>query len=144
MSQVSFVNQSTKPLLVVGIPLHLKSVANLREHWATKAKRVKIQRGYVRTHVRHGQPMNLGNLNRAVALLTLGEVLEVTLIRVGPRKLDDDNLASAFKHIRDQMAHELGVDDGGDSVRWTYRQERAGNNGIRIEVRPTALEERAR
>ena len=56
------------------------------------------------------------------ARLARGEDLRCVLVRCSPRKLDDDNLASAFKAIRDEVAKQLGVDDGGDRVEWVYRQ----------------------
>ncbi len=75
---------------------------------------------------------NRGNFLTAIAATTRGEPLVCTLTRIG-RKLDDDNLASAFKAVRDQVAAELGVDDGSDAVAWRYAQER-GPAGIRIEI----------
>lgn len=48
--------------------------------------------------------------------------LVVTIVRVGPRRLDDDNLAAACKHVRDQIAAEVGVDDGSDQYTWKYEQ----------------------
>ncbi len=118
-------------LLRVEIPLHIPSVANLREHWSTKAKRTKSQRNAV-VLARHG-----GGFLSAIAAITRGEPLVCTLTRIG-RKLDDDNLASAFKAVRDQVAEELGVDDGSDAVAWRYAQEK-GKAGIRIEIERAAL-----
>lgn len=58
----------------------------------------------------------------------------VTLTRVGPRKLDSDNVQASLKHIRDQVAACLGVDDGDESlVRWIYEQAK-GQYAVRIEV----------
>ncbi|PZR07065.1 MAG: hypothetical protein DI536_28835 [Archangium gephyra] len=37
--------------------------------------------------------------------------LVVRLVRVSPRDLDDDNLTSAFKSVRDGIAECIGVDD---------------------------------
>jgi hypothetical protein len=62
--------------------------------------------------------------------------VSVHLVRVSKtgRMLDDDNLRSAFKAIRDQVAAELGIDDGDKArVRFTYDEVR-GPWGIRIEV----------
>jgi hypothetical protein len=60
--------------------------------------------------------------------------VEVRLTRVAPRKLDDDNLASACKGVRDEVAAMLGVDDGDERlVRFSYGQER-GEWGARIAV----------
>lgn len=57
----------------------------------------------------------------------------VTLVRVGPRALDDDNLAFAFKAVRDGVADALGVKDHDARVTWVYAQER-GPYAIRIEL----------
>lgn len=100
------------------LPLEIPSVANLREHWAAKAERVKAQ--------------------RKAAMLkcpkwTAGPVLVVTLTRVAPRELDSDNLASAMKGIRDGIAARLGVDDGSKLVEWRYAQE-VGPAAVRVAV----------
>lgn len=67
----------------------------------------------------------------------------VTLTRLGARTLDEDNLQSAFKRIRDAVAKHLGHDDSpGSPLCWVYKQEasaryRDPNQGfrLRIEVR---------
>ena len=46
----------------------------------------------------------------------------VLLKRIGPRKLDDDNLRGALKAVRDEVAAFLGVDDGDARVQWEYAQ----------------------
>lgn len=57
----------------------------------------------------------------------------VTITRVGPRALDDDNLAASCKSVRDEVATWLRVDDRSPSVTWAYRQER-GPYAVRVEV----------
>lgn len=59
----------------------------------------------------------------------------VTLVRVGPRVIDDDNLAFAFKALRDGVADALGVPDHDPRVTWRYAQER-GPYAVRIELDP--------
>ncbi len=127
-------NELSNTLLTVEIPMALPSVANLREHWATKAKRVKKQRDVVKLALKILRPHGLviGHVVEAIAAATRGEQLIVTLTRIG-RKLDSDNLASAFKAVRDQVAAELGIDDGSDAIGWHYVQAK-GPAGIRIEV----------
>jgi hypothetical protein len=44
----------------------------------------------------------------------------VELTRFATRKLDDDNLAAAFKAFRDGIADALGINDGGSAVTWRY------------------------
>lgn len=48
----------------------------------------------------------------------------VTLTRAAPRSLDDDNLAYAFKAVRDGVADGLGVRDNDPRVSWRYAQQK--------------------
>lgn len=57
----------------------------------------------------------------------------VIITRIGPRKLDDDNLASACKYVRDQIASQVGVDDGSDQYTWMYNQK-IGEYGVDVEI----------
>lgn len=106
--------------LAFTIPIQTESMSNARLHWAHKAKKVQAQR-------------------RATAYRTppevkaLGPLLVVTLTRVAPRQLDDDNLRGALKGVRDQVACALGVDDRSRLVRWDYAQEK-GEPSVRVEV----------
>jgi hypothetical protein len=111
-------------MISITLPIVTKSEANLREHHHVVARRKKSQR-------------------RGVALALRPRVCfwssilpcTVTLTRLSARTLDDDNLQSAFKAIRDQVAYELGVDDRDHRVKFEYGQERAKTMGIRIEIR---------
>jgi crossover junction endodeoxyribonuclease RusA len=46
----------------------------------------------------------------------------VRFTRHGKRTLDDDNLPTAFKHIRDGVADAIGIDDGSARYTWEYAQ----------------------
>lgn len=106
----------------------LRSAANLREHWATKAKRVAEQRALGAMKVRAATDAG----DRA-GMLAAG--LVVTLTRIAPRPLDDDNLASAFKAVRDGVADAIGIDDRDPRVAWRYAQERHGSDyGIAVQL----------
>lgn len=64
--------------------------------------------------------------------------LEVRLTRHAPSKgLDDDNLRSAFKAIRDGIADALRIDDGDRRIRFEYDQKRApaGVYFVLVEIR---------
>lgn len=52
----------------------------------------------------------------------------VTIIRCGAKELDDDNLRTGAKPLRDSIATSLGVDDADPRVRWEYGQI-IGTNG---------------
>lgn len=92
----------------VVLPLRTVSEPNVRGHWAVKSQRARNQR-WVARHLVSG-----AELPRPP--------LVVTLCRVSPRRLDDDNLRGALKHVRDGVADALGIDDGSDLVEWRYAQ----------------------
>lgn len=58
----------------------------------------------------------------------------VRLIRVGPKRLDDDNLPESFKTIRDAIAFDLGLDDGSELIKWEYAQVAIGRREYRVRV----------
>jgi hypothetical protein len=59
----------------------------------------------------------------------------VELTRLSARKLDDDNLAAAFKSFRDGVADALGIDDGGAAVTWRYAELQTAPKDHRVMVR---------
>lgn len=109
--------------MIVVIPVRTVSEANARGHWATHAKRAKTQRGLARMMVaRWG----------AVAL-----PVDVTLTRIAPRALDDDNLRGALKACRDGVTDALGLaNDRDPRVSWAYGQERGAAKAyaVRAEI----------
>lgn len=102
------------------LPMHLPSVANLREHWAKRARRAKQHR------------------MAALAVPRAPLPCTVRLTRVAPRALDDDNLRSAFKALRDGIADRLGVKDNDPRVEWQYAQDtgRGKPYAVCIEILP--------
>lgn len=104
----------------ITLPIVTVSEANRRDHWRVKARRVKAQRRAA------------WELCPRVGLPCL-----VTLIRVSPRELDDDNLRGALKAIRDGVADRLGVDDRDPRVEWAYGQ-RKGSQSVVVELIPCA------
>lgn len=100
--------------------------ANTTEHWHFAYKRKVAQNAAVHA-AWLSSPMFGG-----VAQLWLP--LTVTLEHVGPR-MDDDNLARAFKAVRDKLAALIGVDDGDVRLKWVY-QQRTGDKGIVITIEP--------
>lgn len=107
-----------RPLSFV-VPVKTASTSNLREHWAVKAKRTDAQKRAARAKC---PPW------------TSGPLLVVTLTRVAPRALDDDNLRGALKSVRDGVATWLKVDDASPLVRWEYAQEKGGEPAVRVDV----------
>lgn len=111
-------------MITVEIPLRLRSSSNLREHWATRAKRVRQERLAARVALAAVTPAGMGAVSCA----------RVKLTRLAPRQLDGDNLQSAFKGLRDGVADVLCVDDGDPRVMWEYAQQKSTLYGVRIEV----------
>lgn len=104
------------PPTTTHLPLTTVSEANRRDHWRVKSKRVRLQR-------------------RTAAALVPGCPLPcvVTLTRISPRMLDDDNLQSALKAVRDGVADRLGVDDRDPRVEWRYAQRKGAQKGVEVE-----------
>ena len=105
--------------MIFHIPIKLPSLANIRLNWRAFASLKKSQK--VATMV-----CMVGKPIPPLPLL-------ITITRIGPRKLDDDNLASACKYTRDQIATTVGVDDGSDLYTWRYAQ-RKGRYGVDVEI----------
>lgn len=106
--------------ITIELPLRIESVANRREHWRDRARRTK----------RH----------RIAALAVPPHPLPcvVTITRIAPRRLDDDNLVGGAKALRDGIADRLGVDDADPRVTWRYAQERGRRKeyAVRIRIEP--------
>jgi hypothetical protein len=104
------------------LPLRLVNPTNARGHWAKGARRAKKQR-------------------EAVALawrcyargIQLELPVTVWLTRTGPRVMDTDGNVAAFKHVRDQVAEQLGADDGDPRIAWNYGQA-GGAYGVEVVV----------
>ena len=87
------------------------SEANRREHWASKLKRKKSQQ--------HDFSIIWKSHKPKVQLPAT-----ITFTRYSCQVMDSDNLAGAFKHCRDQLAKEIGVDDGDERLTFIYKQKR--------------------
>lgn len=116
-------------------PARIVSVANTREHWAAKAKRTAQQRADAQTRCRQ-------QMDRKKVLRALEDIgLTVYLVRIAPRPLDTDNLASAFKATRDGVADFLGIQDNDVRVSWLPMAERGKTNehAVRVEISEVPL-----
>ena len=112
-------------MVQLDLSLQTKSELNQREHWATKARRVKMQRGVV--------TMALRQYGHVLDELRTAPRVRVLLVRMSPRKLDDDNLRGALKAVRDAVAAWVGIDDGSERYEWHYDQ-RKGALGVQIFI----------
>lgn len=111
------------------IPVKTISEANQREHWGAKLRRKKAQQKLIK------QYWQIVVRRRVIAL-----PCTVRLVRIGPRRLDPDNLAGSFKHCQDAIAAVIGIDDGDERIKWEYAQEPAGKRvyQVRIEIQSVA------
>lgn len=103
--------------------LRLVSEANAHEHWRERQRRAKQQRELVRLTLRTRPKVAVP--------------CDVTIVRVAPACLDTDNLQGSAKHVRDEVAAWLGIDDRDPRVTWNVVQVRGAPReyGIRIIVR---------
>ncbi len=104
----------------IAIPLRTISALNAREHFAVRAKRVRNERQLTAWALTGKQKPPIP--------------CAVLLTRVAPSNgIDDDNLESALKGVRDEIAAWLGIDDRHrDKVRYVYEQRR-GPWGVVVE-----------
>ena len=91
------------------IPIATVSESNQREHYMAKARRKKAH-------------TEAGLLLTREALAKHGPLLRITLTRVAPHTLDQDNLVASFKGIQDGVAKALKIDDGSQAIEWIYQQ----------------------
>jgi hypothetical protein len=102
------------------LPIKTVSEMNGRDHWTVRSRRAKAARRCA-FHMVSKHPLPC----------------IVTLTRLSPGTLDDDNLRSALKATRDGIAEKLGADDRpGSGIEWRYGQEicRRGDYGVRVEI----------
>lgn len=108
------------------IPVRVISEANQREHWTVKNRRKKEQQ--VTTAVAFLNNVRRSNINFPCV---------VKLTRIAPKALDSDNLAGSFKHVQDEIARKLGIDDGdAGKVIWEYAQMpvRIRQYSVKVEI----------
>ena len=113
--------EKEQEMIEIRMPVKIVSVANLRLHWAVKAKLAKSHRSKAFS---------------ALASVAAPPAPPCTLVltRVAPRALDGDNLQSAFKAVRDGVADWLGVDDGHKDLDWQYNQRKDGPKVYAVEI----------
>lgn len=120
---------TSDPIVTVTLPLRIESLnKTLRTHWAAKS----------RIRVRSDTWFSL----RAAYKKSVPAILPcvVTLTRIAPRKIDDDNNVGGFKSVRDGVADWLLVADNDPRVEWRYAQERGEPKqyACRIDIEPRA------
>lgn len=112
-------------VVTVLVPIRIEPSLNLREHWRKRANR--------------------NTSHRAAAFFALKAAVKkfdpaiipcvVTITRIAPRELDDDNLAGGCKSLRDGTADWLAVDDRDPRVQWRYAQRKGEPKQYAAEIR---------
>ena len=108
-------------MIEITIPIKIVSIANMRLHWAAKARLTKLQRlAALKAMIENAAPPQTP--------------MTILLTRVAPRKLDSDNLSSGFKAVRDGIADWLQIDDGHPGIDWQYKQRTGKPKEYFVEV----------
>lgn len=115
--------------LELEMPTSLPSVANLREHWLPRSRRSRRLRASAYLVMRTSREW------REAAAAAREHGATITLTRVAKRGgLDSDNLASAFKPVRDGIADALELDDGDRRLVWLYADEKGKPDRVRVAI----------
>lgn len=120
-------------MIEISIPLRIVSESNMREHWAKKNTRRRLQHNAISLCVKP-----------KLAFVKLP--CQITLIRIAPRMLDkEDNLPISFKAVKDKLAALLTGDDRpgrADSdprLQWKYEQKKGLPKSYSILIRIESL-----
>jgi hypothetical protein len=124
----------------MNVPIKTVSEANCSENWRKKHRRHKRQQFFIKL----SYSKNVNDLRLPC---------DVKMVRLSPRFLDDDNLVSSFKYIRDELSECIlpeyrkvyidkngktkqirGRADSDSRISWSYSQEKSIFMGIRIEI----------
>lgn len=126
------------PQLAFTMPVKTISEANTREYWAAKNRRKNAQQRDTQRAWKAQRRIHVVNSWGHGLLVGIDFAFPCTvrLTRVGPKRLDADNLAGSFKHVQDEIARQLGVDDGDERIKWEYEQVAVGKRvyQVRVEV----------
>lgn len=120
-------------MITLEIPVKTVSLTNAREPWRARHGRAKRQREatwavWIAAPFARREPI--------ARRIERDGAVTVTLTRLAPGELDDDNLPPSLKSIRDEIAACLGCDDRDPRITWRYQQQRTkrGDYRVRVEV----------
>lgn len=108
------------------LPLKLGRGQNDRGHWSKKYKKAKSEKDSACLMCRS---------TLAMAGVRPSFPAIVTMTRHSAGHLDTDNLAGAFKAVRDGIALALGIDDGGTLVEWRYDEAKVKRRDFGVSVK---------
>jgi len=128
--------------LKIFVPVRLISEANAAGSVRGQINRKKLQKNAtVAAFIDAGCPVEgiikmRGGQNRLTCKLVSPPEfpLVVTMTRIAPRELDDDNLVRSFKTVRDKIADLLNIDDRDKRVTWVVAQRRGAAKQYAFEV----------
>lgn len=115
--------------LEICVDIRVISESNIREHWSKAAKRHRDQK-FITT-----QALIYANASKSLPV-------DITMIRMGKRHLDSDNLQSAFKYVRDAISEYFiegtlpGRADDHKDLYWHYDQQKSSQYYIVIKISP--------
>ena len=128
--EVSYVQSE----MVIGkyfiLPIKLECATNKREAWYVTLPKKRAQRYEAKFTTLAAFPFRK----------VFGKRFVITITRYGLRKMDDDNLATSAKYVRDGIADALGIDDGDSRIKWEYKQEIGKAYGCKVQIRSSAIE----
>lgn len=94
---------------MISFPLKLTGSQNSREHWRTRAARVRRERTATAYAVL-ADPEQLRFARLVIGAASFGGPrLRVTMTRISARDTDDDNRTARLKGVRDELAVQLGL-----------------------------------
>jgi hypothetical protein len=130
----------TKPTFQWTMNTATTSEANCSEHWSVKSKRHRQQQQTTRFY-----------FSTYVPIIKLP--CHIHLVRLSPRTLDDDNLRTALKYIRDELSDLLippekntyvtkfgkriplkGRQDSHRDLSWSYNQQKSPTKGVQVSL----------
>lgn len=114
---------AVRSMTTIEIPIRTYNTANMRWHWAVKAKYAKQCRLAAFTAAR------LQGIRSAP-----DGRFTVRLVRIGKRRMDSDGLAISFKGVRDGLAAAMGIDDGDERIDWQYGQQIGKEYSVSITI----------
>ncbi len=129
--------ESFGPIIDITIPgtknFVVSEVNKSNEHWTKKKERHDKQKFLIKTF------FNIWSVSSALeeAALQFKDLdqepaYRIHMTRISPRALDEDNLVSAFKWIKDAIADVFypgkaaGRADDSKNLKWEYHQEKRG------------------
>jgi hypothetical protein len=122
-----FDQTSSRCVSSVSVWLAIRTVSemNQREMWYTRNDRKKAQQAIVSSKANDFE----------FAKRFVPGPYRIKLTRVGPRPLDSDNAEISMKHIRDQIAKLLCINDGDESkATWKVDQMKQPFYSVRVHI----------